>query len=177
VEIFQNPDIPFKLSHLGNTLYTPAMIEITPPPASQIVRMVPVQQNAGKVQNAINKPSSASHGNKERQAFATTGGNGVDGRNEKGMKPFEKMLGFEHAFMANMRSREGRSETRPYSSKGSCGHALAADSGSSRPATGFQPHLSLYLSVLACVHVCASGEYVRAYLVFAHKSKCIICDA
>ena len=139
------------------------MIEVTPPPASQIVRMVPVQQNEGKVKNGINKPSSASHGNKESQAFATNGGNVVDGRKEKGMKPFEKMLGFEHAFLAHMRSREGRSEVRPYSSKGSYVHALAADSGSSRPATGFQPHLSVYLSVLACVHVCACGEYVCAY--------------
>jgi hypothetical protein len=38
-----NPDIPFKPSHLGNTLCVPAMIDIRKLPASEILRMVPVK--------------------------------------------------------------------------------------------------------------------------------------
>jgi hypothetical protein len=41
VEKFKNPDIPFKLSHMGNTLYVPAMLDLVHAPASEYVQVIP----------------------------------------------------------------------------------------------------------------------------------------
>lgn len=46
VERAKNPDIPFKLSHMGNTLYTPAMMEPPIFAATDMIEIIPVKGKA-----------------------------------------------------------------------------------------------------------------------------------
>ena len=48
VERAKNPDIPFKLSHMGNTLYTPAMMEPPIFAATDIIEIIPVKGKASE---------------------------------------------------------------------------------------------------------------------------------
>lgn len=51
VERAKNPEIPFKLSHMGNTLYTPAMMDPPTFRASDILEIVPVHPKGGGAGN------------------------------------------------------------------------------------------------------------------------------
>jgi len=79
VEKAQNPDIPFKLSHMGNTLYTPAMMNIVKQPASNYIDLIPMHKIPPP-------PSTADH---------HRGGERGGGGGRRVGDPFEKMFAEE----------------------------------------------------------------------------------
>jgi len=81
VEKAQNPDIPFKLSHMGNTLYTPAMMNIVKQPASNYIDLIPMHK--------IPPPPSRADDHRGGEGWGRGGRRGVGG------DPDEKMFAEE----------------------------------------------------------------------------------
>jgi hypothetical protein len=130
----KNPDIPFKLSHMGNTLYTPAMMDPPVFKASDMIAIVPVKRRGG-----------VDGGGESERGLSSTGSRRDGGHSSSGAKMLESVARSARRFgeyptreahaLNETGPREKREQLRPTTSQESTRQQMILAFDTSRPCT------------------------------------------